>query len=283
MTVPGGVPAAAVAMCVKARARAKTHALLKPPVLPPTRRGALARRAGEVSTSSGRVLSKHASCSLLMQGQTRASTRPGVNPGRVCAFEPFERITDTISTACLFSGCYWIVTWNVTVAVWPFVNVLMTALTVLVPAVKLQVSDPKVDPASAQACVAPPLTFGSARVMLLALYARLPAVTMAWMLSASVMPVAADVPELATVMVYFITAPVMACGVASPVGSLTTEEVLVMVSLADFTRYASRLELLPSLATSSVPAASAKMVCTVPGVHALAAWSVVMLAPGAVP
>src|SRR5215472_9683325 len=161
MTVPGGVPAAAVVMCVKASARAKAHALLKPPVLPPTRRGALARRAGEVDTSSGRVLSIHATCLLLVQGRTGASTRPGLNPGRVCAFEPFERITDTISTTCLLSGRYWIVTWNVTVAVWPFVNVLMTALTVLVTDVKLQVSEPKVEPASAQALVAPALTFGS--------------------------------------------------------------------------------------------------------------------------
>src|SRR5690242_20842569 len=87
MTVPGGVPAAAVLMCVKARARAKAHALLKTPELPPTRRGALARRAGEVDTSTGRVLSEHASCLLLMQGGTGASTRPGFNPGRARAFE----------------------------------------------------------------------------------------------------------------------------------------------------------------------------------------------------
>src|SRR5689334_18739216 len=161
MTVPGGVPAAAVVMCVKARARAKAHALLKTPGFPPTRRGALARRAGEVDTSTGRVLSEHASCLLLMQGGTGASTRPGFNPGRARAFEPFERITDTIRTACFSSGRYWIVTWNVTVAVWPLLRVLIRALTVLVPDVKLQVSEPKVEPASAQVCWAPPLTFGS--------------------------------------------------------------------------------------------------------------------------
>ena len=120
-TVPGGVPATAVPTCVKPRARARAHALLKPPVIPTKRRGALARRASEVSTSSGRDLSRHTACSLLgMYGDTHARARARKKiPGRVCAFEPFVRIPNTIFTASLCIGCYWIVTWNVTVAVWP--------------------------------------------------------------------------------------------------------------------------------------------------------------------